>query len=224
MTTILIVEDDQALSRLVHDYLDRNGFRAITAAGVQSGRHRLAHDQPDLVVLDLGLPDGNGLDLLRDLRRSSSLPVIVLTARGEEIDRIVGLELGADDYMVKPFSPGELVARVRAVLRRANASNQPADRLTIGDLDIDVPRMRVIRAGEPIELTATEFTLLAAMARQPGRVFTRQQLLQAVHGTLAEAYERAIDAHIKNIRRKLEPREGYIQTVHGVGYRVTDAA
>ena len=224
MTTILIVEDDQALSRLVHDYLDRNGFRAITAAGVQSGRHRLAHDQPDLVVLDLGLPDGNGLDLLRDLRRSSSLPVIVLTARGEEIDRIVGLELGADDYMVKPFSPGELVARVRAVLRRANASNQPADRLTIGDLDIDVPRMRVIRAGEPIELTATEFTLLAAMARQPGRVFTRQQLLQAVHGTLVEAYERAIDAHIKNIRRKLEPREGYIQTVHGVGYRVTDAA
>lgn len=224
MTTILIVEDDQALSRLVHDYLDRNGFRAITAAGVQSGRQRLAHDQPDLVVLDLGLPDGNGLDLLRELRRTSSLPVIVLTARGEEIDRIVGLELGADDYMVKPFSPGELVARVRAVLRRANASEQPADRLTIGDLEIDLPRMRVIRAGESIELTATEFTLLATMAQQPGRVFTRQQLLQAVHGTLAEAYERAIDAHIKNIRRKLEAGDGYIQTVHGVGYRVTDAA
>jgi DNA-binding response OmpR family regulator len=224
MTTVLIIEDDQALSRLVHDYLDRNGFRAITAAGVQAGRQRLANDQPDLLVLDLGLPDGNGLDLLRDLRRSSSLPVIVLTARGEEIDRIVGLELGADDYMVKPFSPGELVARVRAVLRRANAIEEPTNRLTIGDLDIDLPRMRVVRAGTSIELTATEFTLLAAMAQQPGRVFTRQQLLQAVHGTLAEAYERAIDAHIKNIRRKLEPGDGYIQTVHGVGYRVSDAA
>ncbi len=115
MTTVLIIEDDQALARLVHDYLDRNGFRAITAAGVETGRQRLANDQPDLLVLDLGLPDGNGLDILRDLRRTSSLPVIILTARGEEVDRIVGLEVGADDYMVHPVSPGELVARVRAV-------------------------------------------------------------------------------------------------------------
>ncbi len=224
MTTVLFIEDDQALARLVHDYLDRNGFRTITAAGAVSGRQRLASDQPDLLVLDLGLPDGNGLDILRDLRRTTMLPVIILTARGEEVDRIVGLELGADDYMVKPFSPGELVARIRAVLRRTDPTTQPAERLVIRDLDIDLPRMRVSRSGSPIDLTATEFALLSTMAQQPGRVFTRQQLLQAVHGTLVEAYERAIDAHIKNIRRKLEPGDGYIQTVHGVGYRVTDAA
>ncbi len=224
MTTVLIIEDDQALARLVHDYLDRNGFRAITAAGVESGRQRLANDQPELLVLDLGLPDGNGLDILRDLRRTSTLPVIILTARGEEVDRIVGLELGADDYMVKPFSPGELVARVRAVLRRSDAASQPAEHVTIGSLEIDLPRMRVTLAGAPVDLTATEFALLSTMARQPGRVFTRQQLLQSVHGTLVEAYERAIDAHIKNIRRKLEPGDGYVQTVHGVGYRVTDAS
>jgi DNA-binding response OmpR family regulator len=183
-------------------------------------------DVPDLIVLDLGLPDGNGLDLLRELRRKGALPVIVLTARGEEVDRIVGLELGADDYMVKPFSPNELVARVRAVLRRGTVSPDAKARIAAGGLDIDITRMRVSRDGVGIELTATEFQLLVTMAREPGRVFTRGQLLNAVHGVMVEAYERAIDAHVKNIRRKLEPnagREQYIQTVHGVGYRFADA-
>ncbi len=226
MQTILIVEDEPALARLAHDYLARAGYRAVTAAGVQASGQRLQADRPDLVVLDLGLPDGNGLDLLRDLRQSSDLPVIILTARGGEVDRIVGLELGADDYMVKPFSPNELVARVRAVLRRGNRRRDAHERIDAADLAIDIPRMRVTRNGVPIDLTATEFHLLATLAREPGRVFTRGQLLNAVHGVMTDAYDRAIDAHVKNIRRKLESsetREHYIQTVHGVGYRFADA-
>lgn len=225
MQTILIVEDEAALARLAHDYLVRAGYRAITASGVHAGGLRLRADEPDLLVLDLGLPDGNGLDLLRELRRASSIPVIILTARGDEVDRIVGLELGADDYMVKPFSPNELVARVRAVLRRGVRPPEPQSRIDIGDLTIDVPRMRVTRDGLAIDLTATEFQLLVTLAREPGRVFTRGQLLNAVHGVMSDAYERAIDAHVKNIRRKLESnelREHYIQTVHGVGYRFAD--
>jgi len=226
MQTILIIEDEPNLARLARDYLDRAGFRAVTAATAAAGHDRLKADRPDLVVLDLGLPDGNGLDILRDLRHLGNLPVIILTARGDEVDRIVGLELGADDYVVKPFSPNELVARVRAVLRRAITATEPASLIDAGDLHIDVPRMRVSRNGEAIELTATEFQLLATMAKEPGRVFTRGQLLNAVHGVMVEAYERAIDAHIKNIRRKLEgagDARAYIQTVHGVGYRFNDA-
>lgn len=226
MQTILIVEDEPALARLAHDYLVRAGYRAITAPDVTSGGARLSSDRPDLVVLDLGLPDGNGLDLLRELRRSSNLPVIILTARGDEIDRIVGLELGADDYMVKPFSPNELVARVRAVLRRGAAQPETEPRIDVGGLSIDVPRMRVTRDSVLIDLTATEFELLVTLARAPGRVFNRGQLLNAVHGAMNGAYDRVIDAHIKNIRRKLESsdmREHYIQTVHGVGYRFADA-
>jgi two-component system alkaline phosphatase synthesis response regulator PhoP len=226
MQTVLVIEDELALARLAHDYLERAGYRAVTAPDLQMGRARLETDNPDLVVLDLGLPDGNGLDLLRDLRKRATLPVIILTARGEEVDRIVGLELGADDYMVKPFSPNELVARVRAVLRRGALGPETQQRLDVADLSIDIPRMRVTREGAAIDLTATEFQLLATMAREPGRVFTRGQLLNAVHGVMIEAYERAIDAHIKNIRRKLESsgaREHYIQTVHGVGYRFNDA-
>lgn len=226
MKTILIVEDERGIAGLVRDYLDRSGFRPVIAATAASARHRLESDRPDLVVLDLGLPDGDGLDVLRRMRQDGDVPVIVLTARGDEVDRIVGLELGADDYVVKPFSPGELVARIRAVLRRWESSSSPMDTLQAGSLTIDVPRMLVSRGDAPIELTATEFQILATMAREPGRVFTRGQLLNAVHGVLVESYERAIDAHVKNIRRKLEsdgdPTQ-YIQTVHGVGYRFVDA-
>jgi two-component system alkaline phosphatase synthesis response regulator PhoP len=226
MLTILIIEDEPNLARLARDYLDRAGFRAITAGTAREGRDRLRADRPDLLVLDLGLPDGNGLDILREVRASGSLPVIILTARGDEVDRIVGLELGGDDYMVKPFSPNELVARVRAVLRRGAGAATEASVIEVGDVVVDVPRMRVTRGGTEIDLTATEFQLLATLAREPGRVFTRGQLLNAVHGVMVEAYERAIDAHIKNIRRKLEPNGAapqYIQTVHGVGYRFSDA-
>ena len=163
---------------------------------------------------------------MRELRRAGDVPVVVLTARGEETDRIVGLELGADDYVVKPFSPKELVARVRAILRRSDVGAEASETIRIADLEIDVPRMRVTVGDRPIDLTPTEFQLLATLARQPGRVFTRGQLLDALHGVAFESYERAIDAHVKNIRRKIEPSSAeprYIQTVYGVGYRFADA-
>jgi DNA-binding response OmpR family regulator len=178
-------------------------------------------------VLDLGLPGRDGLDVARELRRSSNVPIIILTARGEESDRIVGLELGADDYVVKPFSPKELVARVRAVLRRTEAVRDGGPEvLRVLDVEIDVRRMRVKVGGRPVDLTPTEFQLLETVTREPGRVFTRGQLLDAVHGVAFESYERAIDAHVKNIRRKIEPTPGrprYLLTVHGVGYRFADA-
>jgi len=224
--TILIVEDEAAIVRLVRDYLVHDGFQAIAAPDAASALQRIRMDAPDLIVLDLGLPDRNGLDVLREVRRSGDTPIIILTARGEETDRVVGLELGADDYMVKPFSPKELVARIRAVLRRVESRDRSdRDVVTAGDLSVDVPRMRVMRDGVPVDLTATEFQILLAMAREPGRVFTRANLLDVIHGMAIESYERAIDAHIKNLRRKLEPDPAhprYIQTVHGVGYRMTD--
>ncbi|MGI9254553.1 MAG: winged helix-turn-helix domain-containing protein, partial [Thermomicrobiales bacterium] len=182
-------------------------------------------DRPDAVVLDLGLPGRDGLDVLREARRDSDAPVLVVTARGEETDRIVGLELGADDYVVKPFSPKELVARVRAILRRVESRGEKPEIIRAADVEIDVPRMAVTVAGEPVDLTASEFALLAALAREPGRVFTRLQLLDILRGVAFESYERAIDAHIKNLRRKIEPAVGpprHIQTVYGVGYRFRD--
>jgi len=225
MQTILVVEDEPGIARLVRDYLDRAGFRPAMATTAGMALDRLGTDTPDLVVLDLGLPDRDGLDVLRAIRQRGSVPVIILTARGDEVDRIVGLELGADDYVVKPFSPGELVARVRAVLRRGELAAGNVDLLEVGELRIDFPRMRVSVDGKLVDLTATEFQLLATMAREPGRVFSRSQLLGAVHGVLSETYDRAIDAHVKNIRRKLDTNGGdtqYIQTVHGVGYRFID--
>jgi DNA-binding response OmpR family regulator len=176
-------------------------------------------------VLDLGLPRVDGLDVARALRRDSNVPIVILSGRSDESDKLVGLELGADDYVTKPFSPKELVARVRAVLRRVERPVTPADVIRAGDVTLDVPRMRVRAGDRDVDLTPTEFQLLSALAREPGRVFTRSQLLDAVHGVAFESYERAIDAHVKNIRRKLEsdPREPYyLQTVHGVGYRFRD--
>jgi DNA-binding response OmpR family regulator len=227
MKTILVVEDEIKIARLVRDYLEHAGF-AVTVAG--DGEAAIASargSRPDLVVLDLGLPGRDGLDVTRELRRSSTVPIVVLTARGDEADRIVGLELGADDYVVKPFSPKELVARVRAVLRRTDAARTGgAEVLRAADVEVDVPRMRVSVAGRPVDLTPTEFQLLSTFVREPGRVFTRSQLLDAVHGVAFESYERAVDAHVKNIRKKIEPapaRPRYLLTVHGVGYRFADA-
>jgi DNA-binding response OmpR family regulator len=224
MARILIVDDEPKIVRLVSDYLEAAGFGVLAAGSGEEALMRVRTERPDLVVLDLGLPGLDGLDVTRALRREGELPVIMLTARDDETDRIIGLELGADDYVTKPFSPRELVARVRAVLRRhAGAAQAPVMRA--GDLSLDVPRMRVTRGSEAIELTATEFALLASMARHPGRVFTRSQLLDAIHGVAFESYERAIDAHVKNIRRKLEPdphRPRYLLTVYGVGYRLAD--
>jgi DNA-binding response OmpR family regulator len=227
MKTILVVEDEIKIARLVRDYLEHAGFDVIVAADGEAAIASARGSKPDLIVLDLGLPGRDGLDVTRELRRSSTVPIVVLTARGDEADRIVGLELGADDYVVKPFSPKELVARVRAVLRRTDTARPGgAEVLRAADVEVDVPRMRVSVAGRPVDLTPTEFQLLSTFVREPGRVFTRSQLLDAVHGVAFESYERAIDAQVKNIRKKIEPAPGrprYLLTVHGVGYRFADA-
>jgi DNA-binding response OmpR family regulator len=227
MKSILVVDDEPKIVALVRDYLARAGF-AVRGAGDGLGALAAAREsRPDLVILDLGLPDMDGLDVARTLQREQSAPIIMLTARGEETDKLIGLELGADDYVTKPFSPRELVARVRAVLRRGESSARPAtaNLLRNGDLEIDLIRRRTRVGNREVELTSTEFDLLAALARQPGRVFTRAQLLDSIHGVSFESYERAIDSHIKNIRRKIEPdpREPqYLLMVYGVGYKLAE--
>jgi two-component system alkaline phosphatase synthesis response regulator PhoP len=225
MQTVLVVDDEPKIARLARDYLEHAGFTVLTAGDGPSAVQATKTRRPDIVVLDLGLPGFDGLEAMRQIRASGSTPIVVLTARDTELDKLLGLELGADDYVTKPFSPRELVARIKAVLRRGERSSATKDRIEVGDLSLDVARLRVTAGGRPIDLTATEFSLLATMARDPGRVFTRSQLLDAVHGQAFEAYERAIDAHVKNIRRKLEPnpaRPRYLQTVYGVGYRVAE--
>jgi len=223
--TILVVDDEPQIVTLVRDYLERGGFSVFTAADGPTALRTASTQHPDLVVLDLGLPGIDGLDVTRSLRRNGTVPIIMLTARTDESDKLVGLELGADDYLTKPFSPKELVARVRSVLRRSEAAKAPSDLIRSGDVELIVPSMELTIAGKRIELTPTEFQLLATMARQPGRVFSRAQLLNAVHGDAGEPFERAIDAHIKNLRRKIEPdahNPRYLLTVFGVGYRFTD--
>jgi DNA-binding response OmpR family regulator len=223
---VLVVDDQPEIVRILRDYLERAGFSVLTAADGAAAVVIARRDRPDLIVLDLTLPTMDGLDVARALRREGEVPIIMLTARTEEADRVSGLELGADDYVTKPFSPREVVARVRAVLRRTEARRLQGDMVKVGEsIVLDVPRMVAMVDGRRIELTATEFQILLCMARQPGRVFTRAQLLDAVHGVAVESYERAIDAHVKNIRRKIEvdphaPR--HLQTVFGVGYRLAD--
>ncbi len=222
---ILIIDDEPKIVRLTRDYLENAGFVVYSAGDGETALTINRSLHPDLIILDLGLPDMDGLDVCRQMRRTSNVPIIMLTARDEETDKLVGLELGADDYITKPFSPKELVARVRAVLRRMDQIDSPREVIQVADLKLDIPRMRLHRNAEEIELTPTEFELLTTLAKQPGRIFTRAQLLDAIHGVAIESYERAIDAHIKNIRRKLEynPREPhYILTVYGVGYRLSD--
>jgi two-component system, OmpR family, alkaline phosphatase synthesis response regulator PhoP len=226
MTTVLVVEDAIEIARVVRDYLRNAGFEVIVVGDGGSAVASVRSAKPDLLVLDLGLPGRDGLDVAREIRRWSDTPIVMLTARGDETDRIVGLEIGADDYVVKPFSPKELVARVRAVLRRTRTAARGDEVVRAGDVEIDTAKMRVSVGGTQVDLTPTEFQLLATLAREPGRVFTRSQLLDAVHGVAIESYERAIDAHVKNIRRKIEPEPGsprYVVTVHGVGYRFSDA-
>ena len=227
MKKILVVDDEPKIVQLARDYLEHAGMSVVTANDGKFALSVARVEKPDLIVLDLGLPQMDGLDVTRSLRKESNVPIIMLTARGEESDKLVGLELGADDYIVKPFSPKELVARVRAVLRRLDAlhPNAAAETIRVADVVLDVPRMRVTIAGKDIELTPTEFQLLATLAREPGRIFTRAQLLDAVRGISFDSYERAIDAHVKNIRRKIEPngREPrYILSVYGVGYKFAD--
>ena len=223
--TILVVDDEPRIVELARDYLEHAGFRVITANDGRAALDVARHHRPDLIVLDLGLPGLDGLDVTRELRRDGSIPIVMVTARDDELDKLLGLELGADDYLTKPFSPRELVARVKAVLRRTDRPTDPSDVIRVGELQLDVPRMRTEVAGRSVDLTPTEFTLLATLARQPGRIFTRSQLLDALHGVAFESYERAIDSHIKNLRRKLEPdprQPRFVLTVYGVGYRLAD--
>ena len=223
--TILVVDDEPRIVELARDYLEHAGFRVITANDGRAALDVARHHRPDLIVLDLGLPGLDGLDVTRELRRDGSIPIVMVTARDDELDKLLGLELGADDYLTKPFSPRELVARVKAVLRRTDRPTDPSDVIRVGELQLDVPRMRTEVAGRGVDLPPTEFTLLATLARQPGRIFTRSQLLDALHGVAFESYERAIDSHIKNLRRKLEPdprQPRFVLTVYGVGYRLAD--
>jgi two-component system alkaline phosphatase synthesis response regulator PhoP len=225
MRTVLVVDDEPKIVRVARDYLERAGYRVLTAGDGGAVLQAVRSARPDLVVLDLALPGMDGLDVTRALRRESQVPIIMLTARADESDRLIGLELGADDYIVKPFSPKELVARVRAVLRRWDGARAGAEVVRAADLELDLPRMRASLAGRALALTPTEFQLLAVMAREPGRIFTRGQLLEAVRGVAVESYERAIDSHIKNIRRKVEPgphHPRYVLAVHGIGYKFSD--
>jgi DNA-binding response OmpR family regulator len=225
MRTVLVVDDEPRIVQLARDYLEHAGFAVLTAADGRAALEIARRRRPDLVVLDLGLPALDGLEVTRELRRDSAIPIVMLTARDDELDKLLGLELGADDYLTKPFSPRELVARVKAVLRRTERAAAPGDVIHVGDVVLDVPRMRTDVAGRAVELTPTEFGLLATMAGSPGRIFTRSQLLDAVRGVAFESYERAIDSHIKNLRRKIEPdprQPRYVLTVYGVGYRFAD--
>jgi two-component system alkaline phosphatase synthesis response regulator PhoP len=226
MKQILVVDDEPRIAEICRDFLQQAGFKVITASNGADALAIARTKQPDLVVLDLGLPKLDGLDVTRALRKHSNVPIIMLTARVEESDKLIGLELGADDYLTKPFSPKELVARVRAVFRRIDAGPGRADVVRAGDVTLDIPRMQARVANRTVELTSTEFELLATLMRQPGRVFTRGQLLDAIRGEQVESFDRAIDAHIKNLRRKMEPdprQPRYVLTVYGVGYRFADA-
>ncbi len=227
METILIIEDEPELVRVLRSYLENAGFQVMTAYRGDSGLSTWEHRRPDLVILDLNLPGLDGLEVAREIRKKAKTPLIMLTARVEETDQVVGLELGADDYITKPFSPRVVVARVRALLRRSMKG--PIERRVIraANLEIDLDARIVRRDRVQIELTPTEFSLLTALAGQPGRAFSREQLLKASQGEAFGGYERTIDVHIKNLRAKIEPdprKPRYIETVFGVGYRFSGQA
>jgi two-component system alkaline phosphatase synthesis response regulator PhoP len=221
---ILVVDDEAKIVKLVRSYLEQNGFTVVQASDGQTALVQARREKPDLVVLDLGLPGIDGLEVARVLRREGNTPIIMLTARVEDTDKIVGLELGADDYVTKPFNPRQLVARVRAVLRRAGGADGPTPpSLTAGPLVLDFGGHSAMLDGRALDLTPTEFDLLAVLMHNAGRAFTRLELLDRVQGDAYEGYERTIDAHIKNLRAKLgdDPRRPrFIQTVFGVGYKL----
>jgi len=222
---ILVVDDERGIVDIVRAYLEREGYRVTAAYDGRAALEAFDKEPPDLMILDIMLPLIDGREVCRTVRAKSSVPIIMLTARDDAADKIVGLELGADDYVTKPFDPKELVARVKAVLRRTAA---PAPRpLRIADLTIDPEKRTVRRDGQAIELTPIEFDLLATMAATPGRVYTRMQLLDRVQGDAYEGYERTVDSHIKNLRKKLEPdpnRPRYVLTVYSIGYKVPEPA
>lgn len=223
MAKILIIEDERELTKVLQAYLERSNYEVLTAYDADEGKKQWEDGNPDLVLLDLNLPHKDGLELAKEMHRIKDTPVIMTTARVDEVDRLIGLELGADDYIVKPYSPREVVARVKAVLRRVNS--KPIEEIVknrISGLIIDPSMHLVTVKGQPVNLTPTEFDILSILASQPGHVFTRLQLIQETQGVSAEGYERSVDVHIKNLRHKLrdaDPETDYIKTIFGVGYR-----
>lgn len=227
MAKILVVDDEKKIVDIVKAYLEKDGYEVIAAYDGKSALETAKRQPPDLVILDLMLPEVSGWDVCRALRADSNIPIIMLTARDDVTDKIIGLELGADDYVTKPFDPKELVSRVKAVLRRTAAGPAAQPVLKVADLAINLEKRQVRRRGESIELTPMEFDLLATLAQNPGRVFSRMQLLDKVQGVAYEGYERTIDSHIKNLRKKIEPdasQPRYVITVFGVGYKVPETA
>lgn len=226
MKKILVVDDEKKIVEIIQAYLEREGYQVISAADGKTALSSAHSQRPDLIVLDLMLPEISGWDVCRMIRKESDVPVIMLTARDEVTDKIIGLEMGADDYVTKPFDPKELVSRVRAVLRRAEAKSlQPPNIIRIADLFIDIDKRQVKHNDVSVDLTPNEFDLLRVMAENPGRVFSRMQLLDKVQGDAYEGYERTIDSHIKNLRKKIESdpeHPSYVITVHGVGYKVEE--
>ncbi len=224
MSRLLLIDDDARLTDMVGGYLRQNGYEVETAASLAAGRERLKHTVPDALLLDLMLPDGDGLDFTRELRsdaRTRRLPLLMLTARGEPMDRIVGLELGADDYLPKPFEPRELLARVKALLRRAAPEAGEDEVLRFGRLEVDLGARQARLAGQTCDLTSHQFELLTVLARSPGRVLTRDQIMDALKGHPLEAFDRSIDVHISRIRALIEddpknPKR--VLTVRGAGY------
>jgi DNA-binding response OmpR family regulator len=224
--TILIVDDEPQITKVLRGYLEQSGYRVVIANDGAMALAQYKHEKPDLVLLDLSLPQMDGIEVARRLRTTSNVPIIMVTARVEETDRLVGLELGADDYITKPFSPREVVARVRAVLRRSGAEPSSPEIIRVADITIDLTKHSVLRGDESLDLTPTEFNLLTTMAREPGRAFTRLQLLEAAQGDAYEGYERTVDAHIRNLRAKIErdtKKPEYVVTVFGVGYKFADS-
>jgi DNA-binding response OmpR family regulator len=220
---ILVVDDEPQIQKVMTAYLEKAGFQVISAGDGKAALSTFQRENPDFVILDLNLPGMDGLEVCKAIRRDSDVPVLMLTARIEEADRLIGLELGADDYVIKPFSPKEIVARVRTILRRVSPVIPRSRTFQVGNLLIDLEQHTVIESGRLIALTPSEFDILVALASQPKRVFTRLQILEQAQGDAFEGYERTIDAHIKNIRLKLEPnpkKPVYIHTVFGIGYKL----
>jgi len=223
VTKILVVDDEPQIGKVLKAYLERAGYQVVVEVDGQAAIEVFQHEKPDFMILDLNLPGMDGLDICKTVRRVSDIPILILTARVEEVDRLIGLELGADDYVVKPFSPREIVARVRTMSRRANQGAFQSGVIRVGDLVIDQAQHTVSLSGRAIDLTPTEFEILVTLAQQPRRVFTRLQIMERAQGSAYEGYERTIDAHIKNIRLKLEPNPKkplYIHTVFGLGYKL----
>ena len=217
---ILVVDDEPKIVRLARDYLEKNGFRVTTAADGQSALTVARREKPDLIILDLMLPILDGREVCKVLRRESDVPIIMLTALAEEVDQVTGLEIGADDYITKPFSPRAMIARVRALLRRTRGGVKAPSIIRVGGLEIDAERYSVTFKEAPIKLTPNEFKLLQLLASRPGQTLTREQLLDDLHGA-ASSFDRSVDSHIKNLRKKLEAASGQamIETVYGIGYR-----